>query len=1352
MVFTWVVFAWANVNLVVQAEVEGKSSSQLKNVEKSKNDYELELIEKGYIFFPPREINKSQTNSTKTINSNVKESPEKTAEKKGVELINSEEMKLNNKNKENTKPTVSELEKANDQELKRVEAYKNELITIIEKNKIDEKTRIKIVPTESEFKYGKHTLRSLLNEASEYNKKKENEKLKKYEIKIDPIEDKLNLPDLGGKEQSSDNLKKFEEIKNNITSKSKEIKINEEQKLLIGQNNSNYSYADYSGNTIFNIGIQNSGQLKSTGLNKPSFIASGATQLRKEIAIGFNYKYFDKKNDLTISAVNNIPDTNIYAKVAVGIMDGKETYNFFSGPSPVHLQQYNSLASLNYRNPDKFSNFKGIGINIWKIIAKQKSRFAPNYISKETDTSYDTYIDPRELAVGNVTGYSGTVRLKLNNSITTEQSFGKENLVYPLSDGTIESYKKNYLKSLLRYQIDSDSRFEFSYATGSVENKTRIEYVNSGFGMSLEKSRGLNGLKDYWYVGVTYSISDFLNPKLASKYMQNFDANDYLDHINLLRDVSQKPVEFPSNFLAKIDPTSVKLISSVTKPHITWSSNGLLGAYFDSKVPNRTSISIQLSAFNASNALVKYQTTLVSGALPKGLTLDENGLISGTAESETVDTTYTFKVKAISEGAVDKISPDLSITINAPTKGVISWISNGILGTYNDSIKPNRNNISIQLNAINSSLATVKYRAGLVDGNLPTGLTLDENGLISGTATPVLSDTTYTFRVKAVSAGAEDTISPELSIAIKAPTYISWSSNGNIAMLNDSVSPSRSNVSIQLFAYTNSPNPLIYETTLASGSLPPGLSLNANGLITGTASQVAQDTTYTFKVNVHTSDVANVKSEDLSITVLKPQPTIIWGSGEFLGIFNDSILPNRKNISIQLIASNSSNAAVKYQTTLIEGALPSGLSLNENGLISGTADPVLVDTYYNFKIKVTSAGAQDKISPNLFIVIKAPLTIKWISSGSLTTLNDSSRSNVSIQLQANSNSSNPLVYETKLASGSLPPGLLLNSNGLISGTANQVTQDTTFKFTVNVHTADVANVQSQELSITILKLSTDFAWVDNSRLLNTENCSRTSIAIDINLFKNKLNDGTTYSVNSGNLPSDLQVTKDGRLYGNIVGVESDSMFTFTAVATRPDGTKIISPSFTISKIVNNYFYNPQNDIYYRPIFNSGSYGDYINMLRSLNNSSNQCIFYSNKTSEYQFMGANVATVISNDILNFINNKVFSNQSKPSIVYIGGTSGINGVAGLKGSANSISSEFYFGNYVSVDLHKDGIVQNNLIPSLASNVILDSSFYSDGYLTLDLSAGNPIIVPKKRINQFNNSVIFLYQYGKFKSPLF
>jgi hypothetical protein len=1028
--------------------------------------------------------------------------------------------------------------------------------------------------------------------------------------------------------------------------------------VLIGQNNSNYSYTDYSGNSIFNIGVQNNSQYRSVGLNKPSYTASGATQLRKEIAVGFNYKYFDKKNDLTISVINNIPDTNIYAKVAGGVMDGKEIYNYFSGPTETHVQQYNALASLNYRNPNKFSNFKGMGINIWKIIAKQKSRLAPNYITKETESSYDTYMDPRELALGNVTGYSGTVRLKINNSLSAEQSFGKENLVYPLSDGTRESYKKNYLKSLIKYQIDGDSSFELSLSSGSVENKTRIEYANSGFGMSIEKAIGLNGLKDYWYVGVTYSISDYLNPKAAAKYIQNYDNEDYLEHISLLRDVSKKPSEFPTNFLAKVDATSVKLISSIKKGLITWSSNGLLGSYYDSIAPSRNNISIQLSAANANYSAVKYETSPVSGALPLGLTLDENGIISGTAAPVTVDTTYTFKVKAISEGAQDKVSPDLSIII-------------------------------------------------------------------------------------------------------KAPNSIQWFSSGSIATLNDSVAPSRTNVSIQLDARTNSPNPLIYETTLASGSLPPGLTLSANGLISGTTNSVVQDTTYTFTVNVHTSDVANTQSQNLSITILKPQPTIVWTSNGLLSSYNDSISPNRNNIFLQLQASNTSNAVVKYQTTLVSGSLPNGLSLDEDGWIRGNAAAVTVDTTYTFKVKAISDGAQDKISSDLSIIIKAPITIRWFSGGNIATLNDSvapSRTNVSIQLDARTNSPNPLIYETILASGFLPPGLTLNANGLISGTTNQVAQDTTYTFTVNVHTSDVANTQSQSLSITVLKPRPKFSWRDGGSLLNTANCSlQASSIVEIDLKKNNIDVQANFQINSGSLPPDLRLFADGRIFGYQIGVESDTTYTFTVSTLLSDGTKSISPTYTISRTTNGYIFNPANGFYYKFVRkSSGSYKDYINSLSNIQGATSRCDYY---TPPWAGSTApNVANINSVDVLNFIKSKVFMNQLEASNIYIGGTSGTNGyfssVIGTNQSTNSISSEFLtlFSGAISVDLYKNGKVQNNLIPGWDLNFVLDSRFFSDGYLTLDLSTNNPKILPKTGINQNNSSVIYLYQYGYYTSPIF
>lgn len=782
MELTWIVFACVITNdLAISAEIDDQN----------------ELIEKGYIFFPPREIVK--TNDVKVQSQlNKKDqaaiSKDKNEKAEGTNLDNKEDL---------------------EKKLKKDNSNVNSLAS-------DKNHSLKIV-----------------------NEKKE-------------IENKFNLPIIGDVKSEEIQNEKLEEITSNIIGKQKTIKIDDNSKLNINSNNTSYIYGDYSSNAILRIGIQNNFQKNSEIFKVPSYTASGGIQLTKYSNVGFYYRGSKKRDDITLNTINNIPETNFYTKISAGFMDGRDVYSFYSGSSEVHLRQYNGLASINYRNPNKFSNFKSLGLNVWKIIARQRTNFDPTYVVKETDSSYDTYMDPKTLSLGNVTGYSATIRLKVNNSTSLDQGVGKEKLVYPYSDGTKDISYKNYLKSSVKYRINEYSKLEVAYSTGVVENKSRIEYSNSGFGLSLENSRGNNGHRDYWFVGLTYIIIDPLNPSFASSYTSTYDEVDYLEHKNLLEEVATRPIEFPSNFLAKVDPTSVKLVQSIKKGVINWSSNGLLGTYFDSISPSRNNISIQLLALNSSNAIVKYQTTLVSGSLPVGLTLNENGLISGTAAGVSSDTTYTFQVKAISEGASDQISQNLSIII-------------------------------------------------------------------------------------------------------KAPISISWISSGSLATLNDSIAPSRTNVSIQLDVRTTSQNAIIYDTTIASGSLPPGLVLSSSGLITGTTPQVAQETTYAFTVNARTSDISTVQSSNLSITI-KPQPLITWvSSGNLVSLQNCQA----SDVDITLNASSNTSESITF--SLHSGILPSGLSITSNGKITGTMAEVEANLVSSFTVLATTASGASSISSTLTI-------------------------------------------------------------------------------------------------------------------------------------------------------------------------------------------------------------------------------------------------------------------------------------------------------------------------------------------------------------------------------------------------
>lgn len=782
MEITWIVFACVLTNdLAISAEIDDQN----------------ELIEKGYIFFPPREI-------VRTNDAKVQSQPNKI---------------------DQSTISIDKNEKAEEKKIDKKEE--------LEKNKKDNNNVDSLALDE-------------INSIKISNKKEE-------------VENKFNLPNLGNAKSEEVREDKLGELTNNFIGKEKTIKIDENSKLNINSNSTNYIYRDYSLNAILRIGIQNNFQKNSEILKVPSYIANGGIQLTKNSNVGFYYRGSKKRDDITLNSISNIPETNFYTKISAGVMNGREVYNFYSGSSEVNLRQYNGLASINYRNPNKFSNFKSLGLNVWKIIARQRTNFDPTYVTKETDASYDTYMDPKTLSLGNVTGYSGTIRLKINNSTLLEQAFGKEKLVYPFSDGTKDVIYKNYLKSSVKYRINQYSKLEVAYSTGAIENKSKIEYSNSGFGLSIENSKGNNGHRDYWFVGLTYTIIDPINPSFASSFISEYDESDYLEHKNMLEEVATRPIEFPSNFLAKVDPTSVKLVQSIKKGVINWSSNGLLGAYFDSISPSRNNIAIQLLALNSSNALVKYQTTLVSGSLPDGLTLDENGLISGTAAAVSSDTTYTFQVKAISEGATDQISQNLSIIIKAPSS--ISWVSSGTLATLNDSISPSRSNVSIQLDARTTSINPIVYETNLVSGALPPGLTLNSNGLISGTTPQVNQLTTYTFTVNARTADIQNVQSSNLSIIIKPQTLVTWITSGSLASLQNCQS---SDVNIALNATSNIQENITY--SINSGVLPAGLTLSSDGKITGTMAEVQADTTFNFTIKATSDSGSSTNSSTLSIT------------------------------------------------------------------------------------------------------------------------------------------------------------------------------------------------------------------------------------------------------------------------------------------------------------------------------------------------------------------------------------------------------------------------------------------------------------------------------------------------------
>jgi hypothetical protein len=323
--------------------------------------------------------------------------------------------------------------------------------------------------------------------------------------------------------------------------------------------------------------------------------------------------------------------------------------------------------------------------------------------------------------------------------------------------------------------------------------------------------------------------------------------------------------------------------------------------------------------------------SIESGALPAGLTLSADGVISGTP---TAVGTANFTVKAAnSEGSGTKaLSIDITLTAVAPTI-ITTTLPDGVYFTdYSEQ----------QLEA--SGTAPITW--SIVSGTLPTGFRLSPAGIISGST--AISGT-HNFTVKATNSEGSDT--KALSIFIPtpvAPTITTTSLPGGFI---------GTAYSQTLTATGTAP----FTWSISSGALPAGLELSTAGVISGTPTAAG---TFNFTVraeNVLTITTGNYGFKNLSIVIITPAaPSITTTTlpGGFIGTAYSQTL------------TASGTAPITW--SLDSGALPTGLTLSAAGVISGT--PTTAGTY-NFTVKATnSVGSNQKA---LSIVIDTTLGAKW---------------------------------------------------------------------------------------------------------------------------------------------------------------------------------------------------------------------------------------------------------------------------------------------------------------------------------------------------------------------------------------
>ncbi len=440
-------------------------------------------------------------------------------------------------------------------------------------------------------------------------------------------------------------------------------------------------------------------------------------------------------------------------------------------------------------------------------------------------------------------------------------------------------------------------------------------------------------------------------------------------------------------------------------PSVTTSSlpNGSVG----------TAYSAQLSG---SGGTPPYTWSISQGALPPGLTIaslsSTTGQISGTP---TTGGTFTFRVRATNSGTNPKCGEkDLSIKI--PPTITTTSLANGVAGlTYSQT-----------LTATQSATALTW---SVTAGNLPAGLALSPGGMITGTPT---TNGTSNFTVTVTDASSPPLVgSKPLSIAI-APLTITTTSPLPPAAVGSS------------YVQTLSANAQA-TWSIINRVLPPGLSLSANGTISGTPTTGG---TFDFTVQAQAGSPTQTATADLRIVV----------TGTALTITTPSPLPSAVVGTSYSLSLTATGGTPPYTWTPPTTGMPNGLTLSSAGVLSGA--PTSPGSF-SFTVTVSDSSSPLQTATRTFSMsVSNPASPPAITT---STLPGGAVGKSYSQTLAVSGGVSP--YTWTLPTGVLPGGLTLSSGGTISGTP---TASGTFNFTVTVaDSATTPQTASKAFSIVI---------------------------------------------------------------------------------------------------------------------------------------------------------------------------------------------------------------------------------------------------------------------------------------------